>query len=64
MFEKLNDKKNLNKWVGQFCDILRSLIIFYEIDEDSIKFEVIPAPYGGRFEMQIQVRDYLIYFLY
>ena len=53
VFEKTGDKKQLNKWVSQFCNILKSLIIFYEVDQDDFNFEVIPAPYGGRFEMRI-----------
>ena len=53
VFEKTNDKKSLNKWVDQFCNILRSLIIFYEVDQNELNFEVVPAPYGGRFEMKI-----------
>ena len=45
--------KELNKWVCSFCDILQSLLIFYEVDQSTFNFEVMSAPYGGRFEMTI-----------
>ena len=44
--------KELNKWVRQFSDILKGLLIFYDADSE-LNFEVVPAPYGGRFEMSI-----------
>ena len=66
VFEKKNGKtsqsglqaeweewKELNKWVCSFCDILQSLLIFYEVDQSTFNFEVMSAPYGGRFEMTI-----------
>ena len=33
--------KQLNKWVCSFCEILRSLLHLYELDESDLNFEVL-----------------------